>query len=144
MTTIQITAKTIDEVAGGASLDGRMTNEVITSCWKCGGIVFYQVIEHHYEGSDYATDRCLYCVQCGNLHSGFTDDPFNELELDITTNTDDFRQIPKIDPNTEIHCPRCGSTRIRTVYTDDDCTEVKFHDCMMCSYGMWVPETGGK
>jgi len=144
MTTINITAKTIDEVIPDASLDGRMTNMIITSCWKCGGIVFYQVIEHHYEGSDYATDRCLYCVQCGHLHSGFTDDPFDELALDTDDTTDrygtDTINAPLNDSaETEIHCPWCDSTRIRIVYTDDDCTDVKLYDCTVCSF-TWVNE----
>ena len=30
-------------------------------------------------------------------------------------------------------CPECGETKhYRIIYTDDDMTEVKFFDCMMC------------
>jgi hypothetical protein len=34
-------------------------------------------------------------------------------------------------------CPECGETKhYRIIYTDDEHTEVKFYDCMMC-YTHW-------
>ena len=147
MTTVKIIAKTIDEVIPDASLDREISNKVITSCYTCGGIAFYQVVEHNYEDSKYATDRCIYCVRCGHLHSGFTDDPFNELALDtdditdadstdnlISTDTIGTHSNDSVKPDIELHCPFCNSTRVRIVYTDDECTEVKFHDCTVCSF----------
>jgi len=80
MTRISINVKVISEVVPEATIDRNLGRKVITSCVTCGGIYFYQVVEHNYEDSKIATDTCIYCVQCGELNSGYINDPLDELE----------------------------------------------------------------
>ena len=79
MTRIPINVRIIDEVVPDASLNRQISNKAISYCFNCGGIVFYQVVEFNYEGTENATDTSIYCAQCGQLQSGIINDPFNEL-----------------------------------------------------------------
>jgi len=45
MTHIPIIVKTVDDVVPDASLDRETADKVISHCFKCGGIVFYQLVE---------------------------------------------------------------------------------------------------
>ncbi|NVM23856.1 MAG: hypothetical protein HWN68_19010 [Desulfobacterales bacterium] len=80
MTHRPIMIKVIDEVVPDASFDREFTDKVISTCSNCGSIVFYRVVEYNYEGSEHATDTCIYCAVCGQIQSGYTSDPFDELE----------------------------------------------------------------
>ena len=81
MTHIPIMVKVVDEVAPDASLDRQITNKVVSHCFECGGIVFYQVVEYNYEGTEHATDTCVYCAQCGQMQGGIINDPFDEIKV---------------------------------------------------------------
>ena len=81
MTHIPIMVKVVDEVAPDASLDRAVTDKVISHCFECGGIVFYQVVEYNYEGTEHATDTCVYCAQCGQMQGGIVNDPFDEIKV---------------------------------------------------------------
>ena len=80
MKRIPINAIVISEVVPEATIDRNLGRKVITSCMTCGGIIFYQVVEHNFENSKIATDTCIYCAQCGELDSGYINDPLDELE----------------------------------------------------------------
>jgi len=79
MTHIPINVRVINEVVG-ASFDRQLSNKIITTCYTCGGIVFYQIVEFNYEGAAHATDTCIYCAQCGAMQGGIINDPFNEVQ----------------------------------------------------------------
>lgn len=80
MTHIPVMIKVIDEVVPDASFEREFTDKVISICFNCGSIVFYQIVEHNYEGSENAVDTCTYCAVCGQLQGGYINDPFNEVE----------------------------------------------------------------
>jgi len=80
MTHIPIIVKVIDDVVPDASLDRQTADKVISHCFKCGGIIFYQVVEYNYEDTEHATDTCIYCAQCGWFQGGIINDPFDELQ----------------------------------------------------------------
>ncbi len=79
MTHIPIMVKVIDEVVSDATMERTFSNKVITSCFDCGGIYFYQIVEHII-GTQIATDPMIYCCQCGQLQGGRYDDPGEELD----------------------------------------------------------------
>ena len=90
MTRIPINVIVIDEVVPDASLNRQISNKAISYCFNCGGIVFYQVVEFNYEGSEHATDTCVYCAQCGQLQGGIISDPFDELKSSETKEAEDI------------------------------------------------------
>jgi len=73
--------RVVDEVC-----DGQVDIEVpdifpkITSCYYCGGLLFYQVISK-VENTEHATDTEIYCAICGRHNGGMFSDPFDEMEL---------------------------------------------------------------
>ena len=77
MTHIPIMVKVIDEVVSSAAMEREISREVITSCHTCGGIYFYQIVEHI---GQFATDTMIYCCQCGQSQGGMFNDPGNELD----------------------------------------------------------------
>lgn len=79
MTHIPIMVMVVDEVVPDGSLDREITSTVITSCYNCGGIYFYQAVEHII-GTKVATDTMIYCCQCGQTQGGMFNDPLEELD----------------------------------------------------------------
>ncbi len=79
MTYISVMVKVVDEVVPGASFEREFSNKVISVCFNCGSIVFYQVVDYNYEDSEHATDTCTYCAVCGMEQGGIINDPFNEV-----------------------------------------------------------------
>ncbi len=80
MTHIPVMVKVVDEVVPDASFEREFTSKVISTCFNCGSIVFYKVVEYNYEDSEHAVDTCTYCAVCGQMQVGYTSDPFDELE----------------------------------------------------------------
>lgn len=78
MTHIPIMVKVVDEVVSDAAMERAFSDKVISSCHTCGGIYFYQIVEHIY-GTQLATDTMTYCCQCGLSHGGMYNDPGEEL-----------------------------------------------------------------
>ena len=77
---IPIIIKAIDDVCPSAYVgEGDKTGQEVQSCFKCGGIVFYSVVEYKYLESKWATDTCQYCAVCGTMQGGIVNDPFDEL-----------------------------------------------------------------
>jgi len=79
MTRISINVIVVDEVASDASLEREISNKVITSYYNCGGIYFYQIVEHIHD-TRFATDTMIYCCQCGQSQGGMFNDPGDELD----------------------------------------------------------------
>jgi len=52
----------------------------ITSCYNCGGIIFYQLVSR-VDATEHATDTEIYCARCGKNNGGYYNDPFNEMNL---------------------------------------------------------------
>ena len=50
------------------------------------------------------------------------------------TEDDTLKVSNDIPKGSDAPCPNCGSMRYRIVYTDDEMTEVKFYDCLMCRH----------
>lgn len=71
--------KVIDEVVSDAAMERVFSDKVITSCSFCGGIYFYQIVEHIH-GTKMATDTMIYCCQCGQSKGGMFNDPDEELD----------------------------------------------------------------
>lgn len=68
-----------DVMSGSVDQEGPDMFGKITSCYFCGGILFYHRVSL-VEGTEHATDTEIYCARCGQLHSGMFDDPFDELD----------------------------------------------------------------
>jgi len=77
VTHIPIMVKVVSDVVPGASIEREFSDRVITSCSNCGGIYFYQIVEHV---GKHATDTVIYCCQCGQRIGGILLDPFDELD----------------------------------------------------------------
>lgn len=91
MTYIPIMIKVVDEVLPNASIDKETPNTMgkITSCFICGSIVFYQ-LEELMENTKHGIDTTIYCAICGQMQSGFINDPFDELNNSLSeTKRDD-------------------------------------------------------
>lgn len=86
MTHIPIMVRIIDEVAPDASMERAFSDKVITSCHTCGGIYFYQIVEHIH-GTQLATDTMTYCCQCGQSQGGMFNDPGEELDEQMQPKT---------------------------------------------------------
>ncbi len=83
MTHLPVMVKVVDDVVPDASFEREFNSKVISICFNCGGIVFYQVVEYDYKDSDFATDTCTYCAVCGEMQGGFINDPFDELKTPV-------------------------------------------------------------
>lgn len=81
MTHIPVIVKVVDDVVPSGSVDKEAPDLMgkITSCFNCGGLLFYQLITT-VEDTENATDTCIYCAVCGQMQHGFISDPFDELE----------------------------------------------------------------
>ena len=68
----------IDKISG-AQIDVELppNHGKIITCYNCGGLVFYQVVES-IENTEHATDTGFYCAQCGQYQGGIINDPFEE------------------------------------------------------------------
>ncbi len=80
MTHIPVMVRVVDDVVPGASFEREFNSKVISICYNCGGIVFYQVVDYDYKDSEYATDTCTYCAVCGVMQGGIINDPFDEVK----------------------------------------------------------------
>jgi len=99
MTNIPIMVRIVDEVIPDAQMERELSNKVITSCFDCGGIYFYQVVEFKYENTEHATDTCIYCAQCGQMQGGIINDPFEELPDPRSVSVNDIHGLRKIARN---------------------------------------------
>ncbi len=81
MTRVPVIVKVVDDVVPSGSVDKESPDSMgkITSCFKCGGLLFYQFITT-VEDTENATDTCIYCAVCGQMQSGYINDPFDEVE----------------------------------------------------------------
>jgi len=81
LTHIPIMVQVVDEVVPDGALcrEDSASDKVITSCFNCGGIYFYQAVEY-IGGTQFATDTTIYCAQCGQMQSGYFNDPVDELD----------------------------------------------------------------
>lgn len=93
MTRIPVIVKVVDEVVPGASFEREFNSKVVSICFNCGGIVFYQVVDYNYEGSDHATDTCTYCAVCGQMQGGIINDPFDEVKTHVEMGAEWWRML---------------------------------------------------
>lgn len=81
MTHLPVMVMAVDEVIPSGSIDQEGPDEMgkISSCYFCGGILFYHRVTL-VENTEHATDTEIFCARCGLQRSGMFDDPFNELD----------------------------------------------------------------
>jgi len=94
VTYIPVMVRVIDDVCDGqidVDEPGTLFGKV-TSCYKCGGILFYQEVTL-VEGTTHATDTDIYCAICGQMHGGYVNDPFDELSDSLSdTKIDEVKE----------------------------------------------------
>ena len=55
------------------------------------------------------------------------------VKFDLINETDELYSTAST--GSTVKCPECGdSEHYRIIYTDDEMTEVKFYDCLMCRH----------
>lgn len=69
-----------DVISGRVDVESPDLFGKITSCYNCGGLVFYHVVSR-VENTEHATDTEIYCAVCGKNNGGIFNDPFDEMNL---------------------------------------------------------------
>lgn len=81
MTHIPVIVKAVDDVVPSGSVDKDSPDLMgkITSCFNCGGLLFYQVVMSVVDAK-HAIDISIYCAVCGQSQGGIVSDPFGETD----------------------------------------------------------------